>query len=159
MKEKIFIDTDVILDVAFERYPFFYDSQMILSLIERNYLIGFTSSLILANCYYIINSNRNKNIAAKTISKLRSILTILPFTDKEIGESLNSNIKDFEDGFQYFITINNGLDTIITRNISDYINIDINVFMPKDFLNLGRIKKTIELKQHNKSLERKKPSS
>ena len=152
MKEKIYIDTDVILDVVFERKPFFYDSQKILSLIEKNYFIGFTSSLILANCYYIISSNKNENIAAKTISKLRSILTILPFTDKEIGESLNSNIKDFEDGIQYFITINNGVDTIITRNISDYKNIDINVFMPNDFLNLGKIRKLIELKQH-KTLE------
>lgn len=107
MKKKIFIDTDVILDIVFERKPFFYDSQRILSFIEKNYFIGFTSSLILANCYYIICNNKNKNIAAKTISKLRSILTVLPFTDKEIGESLNSNMKDFEDGIQYFITINN----------------------------------------------------
>jgi hypothetical protein len=35
--------------------------------------------------------------ATKTISKLRSILNILPLTDKEIGESINSDIKDFED--------------------------------------------------------------
>ena len=156
MKEKIYINTDVILDVVFERKPFFYDSQKILSLIEKNYFIGFTSSLILANCYYIISSNKNENIAAKTISKLRSILTILPFTDKEIGESLNSNIKDCEDGIQYFITINNEVDIIITRNISDYKNIDINVFMPNDFLKLGKIKKIIELKQHN---NRVKPTS
>ncbi len=151
MKEKIYIDTDVILDVVFERKPFFYDSQKILSLIERNYFVGFTSSLILANCYYIVSSNKNRNVATKTISKLRSILTILPFTDKEIGESLNSKIKDFEDGIQYFVAINNGLDTIITRNISDFTNVDINVFMPNDFLNLGKIKKLIELKQHNKT--------
>ncbi len=151
MKEKIFIDTDVILDLVFERKPFFYNSQKIISLIEKNYFIGFTSSLILANCYYIISSNKNANVAKKTISKLRSILTILPFTDKEIGESLNSNMKDFEDGIQYFITINNGLDTIITRNISDYKNVDINVFMPNDFLNLEKIKKIFDFKQHNKS--------
>jgi len=150
MKDKIFIDTDVILDVVFERKPFFYDSQKILALIEKNFFIGFTSSLILANCYYIISSNKNKNIAAKTISKLRSILTVLPFTDKEIGESLNSNMKDFEDGIQYFITINNGLNTIITRNISDYKNVDINVFMPNDFLNRERTKKIIGLKQSDK---------
>ena len=73
-------------------------------------------------------------------------MTVLPFTDKEIGESLNSNLKDFEDGIQYFISINNGLDTIITRNISDYKNVDIHIFMPNDFLNLEKIKKIIELK-------------
>ncbi len=141
MKEKIFIDTDVILDVAFERKPFFYFSQKILSLVEKNYFTGFTSSLILANCYYIISNNKNRNVAQKTISKLRSILTILPFTDKEIGESLNSNISDFEDGVQYFIAVNNGLDTIITRNIRDYKKVNINVFLPSDFLSLDKIKK------------------
>jgi len=141
MKEKIFIDTDVILDVAFERKPFFYHSQKIISLVEKNYFIGFTSSLILANCYFIISSNKNKDVATKTISKLRSILTILPFTDKGIGESLNSNINDFEDGVQYFIAVNNGLNTIITRNIQDYKNVNINVFLPNDFLNLDKIKK------------------
>ncbi|MDY6969228.1 MAG: PIN domain-containing protein [Spirochaetota bacterium] len=146
MKEKIFIDTDVILDVVFGRKPFFHDSQKILSLIEKNYFIGFTSTLILANCYYIISANKNKNTAAKTLSKLRSIMTVLPFTDKELGESLNSNFNDFKDGIQYFISINNGIDTIITRNISDYKNVDIHVLMPNDFLNLEKIKTIIGLK-------------
>ena len=108
---------------------------------ENNYFQGFTSSLILANCYYILNSNKNKNVAQNTISKLRSILTILPFTDKEIGESLNSNIPDFEDGVQYFIALNNGIKTIITRNIHHYKSININVFLPSDFLNSEKIKK------------------
>ena len=66
---------------------------------------------------------------------------------------MNSKIKDFEDGIQYFITINNGLDTIITRNISDYKNIDTNVLMPNDFLNLRKIRKIIELKKNNKTVE------
>src|SRR4030066_1814861 len=100
MIEKLFIDTDIILDVVFKREPFFSDSQKVLSLIERNYFSGFTSSLVIANCYYIISSNNDEKIALKTISKLRSILKVLPFTDKEIDESLNSNIKDFEDGIQ-----------------------------------------------------------
>lgn len=144
MKEKVFLDTDVILDVVFERNPHFYYSQTILSLIEKNLIIGFTSSLILANCYYVISSNKNREAAKQTISKLRSFLIVLPFHDKEIGESLNSDIKDFEDGVQYFITINNGLDTIVTRNISDFKNVDIHVLTPKDFLNLTKIKTIIE---------------
>lgn len=134
MKTKAFIDTDVILDVVFKREPFFYDSQRILSLIEKNLLSGFTSSLILANCYFIVKSQTNKNLADSTISKLRSIFTILPFTDKEIGESLNSNFNDFEDGIQYFIASNHGIDTIITRNISDFKHSVITVVQPKEFL-------------------------
>lgn len=144
MIEKLFIDTDIILDIVLKREPFFTYSQKVLSLIERNYFSGFTSSLIIANCYYIINSNRDEKTALKTISKLRSIINVLPFTDKEIGESLNSRFKDFEDGVQYFIALNNSINNLITRNISDYRNLDINVLTPKDFLNLEKIKRIIE---------------
>ncbi len=106
MIEKLFIDTDIILDIVLKREPFFPDSQKVLSLIERNYFSGFTSSMIIANCY----------------------------------------IKDFEDGVQYFVALNNNINNFITRNISDYKDLDINVLIPKDFLNLERIKIIIESK-------------
>jgi len=134
MKERIFLDTDVILDLVLERKPYCYDSQRILSLIERDEISGYTSALVLANCYYIISRNRNKATAVKVLAKLRSILTILSVTDKDIGESLSSGFKDFEDGVQYFIAVNNGVNTIITRNIADYKSVDMMVFLPGDFL-------------------------
>ena len=150
MRKKIFLDTDVILDVAFKRQPHFIYSQEVLSLIEKNVFSGFTSSLVIANCYYIISSNKDDKTALKTISKLRSILTILPFTDKEVGESISSDIKDFEDGIQYFICVNNKISNLITRNITDYRDVDINILNPKDFLNLEETRKIIEATLDNK---------
>ncbi len=144
MSEKIFLDTDVILDVIFKREPHFIDSQKVISLVEKDYFCGCTSCLILANCYYIISNNKNQETALKAISKLRSILDVLPFTDKEIGESLSSDMKDFEDGIQYFICVNNNVNDLITRNITDFRDVEINVMTPKDFLNLKEIKKIIE---------------
>jgi len=135
--KKIFIDSDIILDVVLQREPFFKSSQKVMAYIEKNKFQGFTSALILANCFYIISNIKNKELAENAISKIRSILTILPFTDKEIGESLNSGFKDFEDGVQYFVALNNGIDTIITRNISDYKEMHLNVFKPKEFLSLN----------------------
>ena len=41
MIEKLFIDTDIILDIVLKREIFFPNSQKVLSLIERNYLSGF----------------------------------------------------------------------------------------------------------------------
>ena len=143
MKDKIFIDSDIILDVVFDRKPFVNDSKRILALIEQNLFEGYTSSLIIANCYYIISANVNNKIALKTINKLRSIFKILPFSDKEIGESINSQFKDFEDGIEYFIALNHGINTIITRNINDYKKAKCSVFMPTDFVNLRAIKEII----------------
>ena len=65
MKEqyrKVFIDSDIILDVVFKRIPYFKNSQSILGIIENNFVNGFTSILALANCYYIIESNMNNHL-------------------------------------------------------------------------------------------------
>lgn len=144
MDNKIFVASDVLLDVILERYPHFEYSQQIIALVEKCVFQGFTSSLILANCFYIIESNFSRTRAVGAIQKIRSIFGILPFSDKEIGESLSSNITDFENGIQYFIASNNNVGTIITRNIKDFKNLDSKIFTPKDFLNLYYVKELIE---------------
>ncbi len=144
MENRIFVDSDVLLDVLLDRAPHFENSQQIIALVEKCVFQGFTSSLILANCFYIIESNFSRARAVGAIQKIRSIFEILPFSDKEIGESLSSNITDFEDGIQYFIASNNNVGTIITRNIKDYKNLDCEVFTPVDFINLNEVKEIIE---------------
>lgn len=144
MESRIFVDSDVLLDLLLERYPHFENSQQIIALVEKCVFRGFTSSLILANCFYIIESNFSRARAVGAIQKIRSIFEVLPFSNKEIGESLSSNINDFEDGIQYFIASNNNVGTIITRNVKDYKNLDCKVFTPGDFLNLNYVKEMIE---------------
>jgi len=136
MKKKIFIDTDIFLDTVFGRNPHFTSSQRILSLCEQNDISGHTSSLVIANLYYIINkvSNHSKSIAA--IAKIRAFITILPFTDKEISESINAEFKDFEDGAQYFIAMNNKINCFVTRNVKDFRKANISVLTPKEFLEI-----------------------
>ena len=139
MKNAVFIDSDIILDVLLEREPHFKDSQTILGLAESNDVRGFTSSLIIANCFYIIENQKNQAAARNSIAKLRSILHVLPFSDKEIGESLNSNFKDFEDGIQHYIALNNNIDAIITRNTRDFKNAGLPVMTPAELLSSAGI--------------------
>jgi len=148
MENKIFVDSDILLDVLLERYPHFESSQKIVALVEKCVLQGYTSSLILANCFYIIENNFSTAKAVGAIQKIRSLFEVLPFSDKEIGESLSSNFTDFEDGIQYFIASNNNINTIITRNIKDYKNLDSDVFSPSTFLNLKYVKEMIESKKN-----------
>jgi predicted nucleic acid-binding protein len=143
MKDKLFIDTDVILDVLLNRKQHSLYSQKILSLIETNKVEGYTSALIMANIYYIIRKIESHNKAIKAIEKIRAFITILPFTDKEIGEAVNAGFKDVEDGMQYFIALNNNLDVIITRNIKDFNKSILKILTPQQYLNIQSIKKEI----------------
>jgi predicted nucleic acid-binding protein len=131
-----FIDTDVLLDTIMQRKPHYRASNAILALCEQNLIDGFTSSLVIANIYYIIKKLANHKDALTAIAKIRSIITILDFTDKEIGESSNAGFADFEDGVQYFIAVNNQLDCIITRNIKDFKLSNIAVLAPSNYLTL-----------------------
>jgi predicted nucleic acid-binding protein len=132
--KKVFIDSDVLLDVILERAPHYFYSNHITALAETNYFKGFTSALILANCHYILTRHFDKNTANEALSLMRSFLDILPTSDKEIGESLISGFKDFEDGIQYYTALNHGMDALITRNRSDFNCDGINIYTPKEFI-------------------------
>ncbi|MEK7449236.1 MAG: PIN domain-containing protein [Planctomycetota bacterium] len=137
--KKIFIDTDIFLDTILGRKPHNDFSNKLINLCEKNEIGGYTSSLVIANIYYIINKIANHQKAIHAISKIRSLVTVLSFTDKEIGESINAGFGDFEDGVQYFIAVNNKIDCIITRNTKDFQKASITILTPKEFLQILKI--------------------
>jgi len=137
--KKVFIDTDIFLDTILNRLPHSEFSNELISLCEQNKIDGYTSSLIVANIYYIINKIANQRKAIEAIGKIRSLVKVLPFTDKEIGESINAEFNDFEDGLQYFIAVNHKIDCVITRNTKDFRKANIGVLTPREFLQTLKI--------------------
>lgn len=139
-KKYIYIDIDIFLDTILKRKPHHQYSDKIISLCEQNEIKGFTSALVIANIFYIINKAGNFQMAIKAIGKIRSIIKVLPLTDKEIGESINAEFKDFEDGVQYFVSINNKINFFITRNIKDFTKASTAILSPQEYLELLGIK-------------------
>lgn len=132
----IFLDTNVILDLIEDRKPFSLYTQYIFSRKEANEVILYTSSLNFANMHYIISKKTNKDTALKTLIKLKLLISLLPLTDKIIELSLASNFSDFEDAIQYFTAIENGINTIITRDIKDFKKAKINVLSSKQYFEM-----------------------
>ncbi len=141
MKDKLFIDSDIILDIALTRDPHFHSSSIILSLIETKVLEGFTSSVVVSNLYYILRKLESHKAAIDFISKLWLILKILSVTDEIIKLGLESKFKDFEDSIQYYTALMNNVDYLITRNVKDYSRSGIKVHTPDEFIKLKKIKK------------------
>jgi len=137
--KKVFIDSDIFMDTILDRKPHSEFSNDLLSRCEQNQIDGFTSSLILANIYYVMRKISSHHKAIEAIGKIRSLVKVLPCTDKEVGESINAEFSDFEDGLQYFIAINNKIDCVITRNTKDFKKSSISVLTPKEFLQTLKI--------------------
>ncbi len=143
MKDKLFIDSDIILDIALSRDPHHISSSVILSLIEAKLLEGFTSSTVISNLYYILRKLESHKAAVDFISKLRLIIKILPVTDETIKLALESKFKDFEDALQYYTSLLNNIDYLITRNVKDYSRTGIKVHTPDEFIKINKIKKKL----------------
>ncbi|MDQ6983429.1 MAG: PIN domain-containing protein [Ghiorsea sp.] len=129
----IYVDSDVILDVVMGRDAFLAESSQILNLCETHQISGCTSTLAIANIYYILRRYEEKS-ARIAIKSLRDILQVLPVTDKEIGQSLDSKFKDFEDGVQNFVAECHAAEYIITRNKKDFFHSSLKVLTPKEYL-------------------------
>lgn len=131
---KIFLDTDVILDVLIKRKPHFAASKCILGMAELSEVEGTTSSLVIANLYYLLAKLKNKKFAKDCVRKLMMLLEVLEVDGKIITQALESEFGDFEDAVQYFSAKRAGVKTIVTRNLKHYKRAKISVMSPDQFL-------------------------
>lgn len=132
--DKIFIDSDIVLDVFTKRKSFYRHSAKLLTLIEKKKLRGYTSPLVFANIHYILRKLKSKAYALQTLRKLRIVVSVLSVSDKHIDQALNSEFSDFEDAIQYYSAKSSKINFIITRNKKDYKHSSITVFTPEEYL-------------------------
>ncbi len=135
MTKKIFIDSDIILDMLCKREPFYKDSAEIFNLSEKKKIELLTSPVVFANIFYILRKLLGTSKAKNAIKCLRDLVGVLCINEKITDLALNSNFFDFEDALQYFASKENNIEILLTRNIKDYIENDITVLTPKQFLN------------------------
>lgn len=133
--ENILIDTDVILDLFFDRKPFSDNAAIILSYCESNKLKGFITPVICSNVYYLLRRTSKHEKVIERLSQLLTFIDVLQMDKEIVLEALNSKFKDFEDALQNFSAVKSGIiDAIITRNIKDFTNSKIGVLTPDNFL-------------------------
>ncbi|MCK9208274.1 MAG: PIN domain-containing protein [Salinivirgaceae bacterium] len=133
--DKVLIDSDVILDLLFDRKPFAEYSSAILAMCETGKLIGFLTPLIYSNVYYLLRQTAKHEKVIEKLKQLLEITEVLQMDRKAIENALNSGFKDFEDSLQNYSAINNGsIDLILTRNLKDYKNSELGVFTPETYL-------------------------
>jgi predicted nucleic acid-binding protein len=132
--ENIFVDTNIVIDLLAKREPFYKDAQDLFTLSDKKEVQLFISSLTFANAYYSIVRHHKEVEAKKYLSKFKVLVTILSLEDKAIELALASDFKDFEDGLQYFVALDNEVDVIITRNKKDYRNSKIPVMTAGEYM-------------------------
>ena len=136
MIKKVFLDSDIILDVATGRMPFVEHSKSVLASIENGKVLGYISSNSVTNMYYILRKISTGIKAKLFIEQLLKYIMVLPVTHEEIMEALKLDFSDYEDAVQHQCALANQCECIITRNGEDYKKSRITVYSPEEFLAL-----------------------
>ena len=138
--EKIFIDSDIILDLLAKREPFYSYAAELFSLVEKGKILVYVSPLIFSNLYYIIRKLQSKEEALKSLKKLKLLVNILTIDEKLIELALISDFDDFEDAIQYYTAIENDIRFLITRNKKDYKTHAITIYTAEEYLKMRQTK-------------------
>lgn len=132
---KVLFDTNIILDVALKRSPFFADALELFSLIDRKEIIGNVTATTITDIYYISRKEKGAADAVNFIKGLIDVVGVVGIDRDVIIEALGSGMKDFEDAVQESASQLNGIEIIITRNKEDFANARLKISTPREFLN------------------------
>ena len=133
--KKLFIDTNIVLDLLAKRTPFYDSAAEIFSLSDKKALILSVSSLTFANTHYVLARLKSSNEAKEILRKFKILAGVLSLNDKVMELALNDgNFKDFEDGLQYHAAVENDQDVIITRDLQGFKKSKIPVMTADEYL-------------------------
>lgn len=140
MKDRVFLDTNVVLDLLGEREPFYHAAAKITTLADKGKIELFVSALTYPTLYYLLSKFENKEQVKEKIRKFKVIAETSDLTDKIVDKGLSSKFSDFEDALQYYCAIKMDCKILITRNEKDFTESEIPVLNPDEYLNSLRTK-------------------
>ena len=133
--DKVFVDTDVMIDFLTDRQPFSQEASLIFDLAEKGKISIFISSLSINNIYYLTRKLVGDKKAREIIYDLLEMVQIQEIGKDEIVEAIDSPMTDFEDAIQHASACRiENVRAIISRNTKDYKKSKLAVFTPEIFL-------------------------
>ena len=119
MKPKVFLDTNILLDLLLER-PGFEDAAEVLQAGEDGRIELYCSFLTMANVAFILRKNTTPARLAPTLMQIKSLIRVLPMDVDQLDEACWIAGRDFEDALQAVCAHSAGCTHIVTRNKADY---------------------------------------
>jgi predicted nucleic acid-binding protein len=131
---RIFLDTNVILDLLAERKPFYESIAKLATLADQKKLVLVTTPLSFTTIEYILKRNENAEIVIDKLRKFKIICEVCDVNKEIVEKGLNSNFKDFEDSIQYYSAVEANCSIFITRNGKDFKNSSLPILTAEEYL-------------------------
>ena len=131
---KIFLDTNVLMDVLLARQPFCLHSARLLELCANGLLEGYVSTITFPTLAYILRKGHTPEYVRQKLHVLTNVVTLVDFTGILLKQAITLPFDDIEDAMQSVCAISCKAEAIITRNIKDFTYSQITAFTPENFL-------------------------
>lgn len=132
--KRVFLDTNIIIDVLDRRESFFVESSNILSLGAEGKLELYATSLTFTTCVYVLRKRLGYTEIVDSIRLLRTFIHVSPMNEAEFDLAFAKDVPDVEDMLQYYSAVSAGCDVVITRNGKHFPTDGIPIMTPFDFL-------------------------
>lgn len=134
MKRKIFVDTDVLLDVLLEREGFYYDALKIWGGSELGEVDAYISSTAIGNVYSVLRKLKSDTTALIAVRIITRIFKVVPVDGDIIALAMDMHDKDFESDIALQCAIKAKCPQIFTRSPNNYDHSAIAVVPPSAFV-------------------------
>ncbi len=139
MKPRLFLDTNVMLDLLGEREPFYEPIAKLATLVDAGTLEFSVSALSYATVNYFLAKFENRQAAVEKLRKFNVLSSIVGVDEVIIEKGLNSTFADFEDALQYFCALKGNCHVLLTRNAKDFKASTLPVMTATEYLkSIGR---------------------
>ncbi len=132
--DRLFLDTNIVLDLLAKRSPFDHPAKEIVSLADMGKVEIIVSALTFANAFYILSKYVHSKTAIEEINKFKILTQSSDLTDRILEKGLESSFPGFEDALQYHSAISCNCSHIITRNGKHFKSSVLPVMTAEEYL-------------------------
>jgi predicted nucleic acid-binding protein len=113
---RVFLDTNILLDLLLDRAPHADSAEALVAAIESGKAHGFISGVTVSNLYYILHDLHKRKDPLPLIAALLGFLEVVPTSKKILLEAMTGGFKDYEDGIQHASALAARCTHLVTRD-------------------------------------------
>jgi predicted nucleic acid-binding protein len=133
--KKVFVDTNIIVDLIADRRPFSKFAIEIFTKAEDKKFKLYTSSHSIATTHYLLKKYIEEKELRNVLYNLLDFIQVIAVDLDLIKKGLKSKHKDFEDAIQMLCAYSiEKMDCIVTRNIKGFRDCEIPVLSPDELV-------------------------
>ena len=131
MAVRVLVDTNVLLDYLLWREPYADDAREIIVACKQKRIAGCIAAHTVSNMFFILRKTYSVSERRNILKDICKLFEVEGIDRTKVLQALNN--EDFEDCLQMECAKTFRADCIVSRNIADFSNSEVECITPEDF--------------------------